>query len=468
MSLPFSTETAAGPSVAGTGNALVNNAVAQECNNGYPLTEPQWYTLPAGDVGLVYVRGQALYLYGAARNPERLTSNLAVVDYASGEVLACNGGPVNVTAAHSTAIVMYVDATELAECRADLSCAVDFQMFATKTSGPPPNDNVENALLISSAPFSGTADTSLATADGPNVLANCRESEIEPTQANSVWWRYTPTVSGALPISLDIATFGAPAFEKVVDARVGLARMTAQGPVKVARPLDEFGCETEDPFVVEAGTTYLIAVYTRYDAYYDRPLNTGGQVTLQVGAQVPPTTPAPSPVITDETASTAVEVPVVVPPATTVAEPVVTSSPIVSPPTVRTPPVRFIPRPALNRTIRITKVQYNAPRRDTKANRNGEYLRLKNTGTQAVTLTGWTVRDGAGATYRFKTTRLAAGGTLTLFTGRGSATSTKRYWGRKGHVWNNKGKESATLRDNLGRTVRSCAWTSRARGYHVC
>lgn len=473
VSLPFSTESAAGPSTAGSGTAVLNAAVAQKCNGGAALGDPQWYTLPTGDIGSVFVRGQGLYWYAAARAANLFPSSLAIVDYESGEVLRCDGEPVDVTTAHPTAIVMYFDPADLTRCTEDPGCfGVDFQMFANKTTGVPANDSWEAALPIGAAPFTGTADTSLATADGPDVLGNCLESEIEPTQANTVWWRYTATVSGALPISVDVAKFGAPRYENVVPARVGLAKLTAEGPVKVQRPLDEYGCETQEPYAVEAGATYLIGVYTRYDAYYDRPLITGAQVKLQVGTAVPPSTPASTPTPTDEPTTAPTEIPPAateIPPAVTVTAPVVADAIVeVTAPATVPPAVKAIPRPALNRTIRITKVQYNAPGRDSRFNLNGEYLRLKNTGRRTVTLTRWTVRDGAGWTYTFPRTRLAPGTTITLFTGKGTRSSTKRYWSRTRHVWNNSGKESARLRDSYRRTVDACAWLSRPRGYTAC
>ncbi len=164
---------------------------------------------------------------------------------------------------------------------------------------------------------------------------------------------------------------------------------------------------------------------------------------------------------------------IVAPPAETASAPPTTTSPSPAPtqppPTSASePPLVVTLPPPVNRTIRITKVQYNARGRDARFNLNGEYLRLKNTGRRTVTLTRWTVRDAAGWTYTFPRTRLAPGKTITLFTGKGTRSSTKRYWSRTRHVWNNSGKESARLRDSYRRTIDACAWVSRRRGYTAC
>lgn len=172
-------------------------------------------------------------------------------------------------------------------------------------------------------------------------------------------------------------------------------------------------------------------------------------------------------------ATAATEVATVVPVAPTVVVPQLTSPVSPSPPaastaTVVAPPPAALVRPPVNRTLRIVKVQYDAPGRDNARNLNGEYVRLKNIGSRPVVLSGWTIRDARGWTYTFRATRLRPGASMTLFTGKGGATTTRRYWNRTSHIWNNSGKESARLRDSYGRSIDSCSWTSRRLGYVAC
>ena len=69
-----------------------------------------------------------------------------------------------------------------------------------------------------------------------------------------------------------------------------------------------------------------------------------------------------------------------------------------------------------------------------------EYVTLKNTGSSAVNLSGWTVSDEADHTYTFSSgVSLGAGETITLHTGSGSDSASDVYWGRSSAVWNNGG-----------------------------
>ncbi len=287
VALPFSSESLTGPATGGAGSAGLNGAVARQCNGGAAIGGQQWYTLPTGDLGDVLVRGQGLYWYGTDRSPSSFGSTgLAVVDHVEGTVLACGGGPVRITDDHRAAMVVYFDPAELEACRVDEYCGIhDVRMAANRTSGVPVNDSWQDARPLGTVPVTEHADSSLATNDGPQLVdGNCRALGIDPSQYGTVWWRYTPTASGELPLAVDVATFGSSGQERMFPGSVGLARMTDSGPVRVARPLNEDGCES-GPFTVEAGTTYLIGVYQAHDSYYQgAPLITGAPFTLRVGA----------------------------------------------------------------------------------------------------------------------------------------------------------------------------------------
>ncbi|BCJ42772.1 hypothetical protein GCM10010168_04870 [Actinoplanes ianthinogenes] len=119
-------------------------------------------------------------------------------------------------------------------------------------------------------------------------------------------------------------------------------------------------------------------------------------------------------------------------------------------------------------SVRFTRIQYNAPGRDrrTNASIDGEYFRLTGKTSKTVALTGWTVRDRAGNTYTFGSYSLGAGKSVTVRTGKGTNSTSTRYWGKTYHVWNNGG-DSATLRAG-GTTIDSCSWSSAGKGYTTC
>ena len=108
--------------------------------------------------------------------------------------------------------------------------------------------------------------------------------------------------------------------------------------------------------------------------------------------------------------------------------------------------------------VRITQIQYDSPGSDTGSNAslNTEWVRITNTTSVNRSLTGWTLKDKQGYTYRFPTFTLKAKASVYVYTGKGSATSAKRYYNRTWYVWNNTG-DSAYLRDSKG--VLKDSWT---------
>lgn len=102
--------------------------------------------------------------------------------------------------------------------------------------------------------------------------------------------------------------------------------------------------------------------------------------------------------------------------------------------------------------VRFSATHFDATGND-NYNTNGEWVRIKNYCTTTKTLSGWTIKDyGSKHTYRFPTgVRIAAGASITLYTGVGRNTSAKRFWGRSyGAVWNNSAPEYAYLRNAAG------------------
>ncbi|MFB9237047.1 lamin tail domain-containing protein [Plantactinospora siamensis] len=118
------------------------------------------------------------------------------------------------------------------------------------------------------------------------------------------------------------------------------------------------------------------------------------------------------------------------------------------------------PAEAANPAVMLTIVYYDSPGKDTGSNAslNAEYFGLKNTRSYALNLKNFTVRDKAGATYRFSGDFvLRPGASVYVHTGKGTNTSVHRYWGRGWYVWNNTG-DTAYLRSNYGTLLDSCSW----------
>lgn len=119
----------------------------------------------------------------------------------------------------------------------------------------------------------------------------------------------------------------------------------------------------------------------------------------------------------------------------------------------------------------ITRIQYDPPGPDDRsaASLNGEYLQLTNRRAARVNLYRWWVKDAAGRRYTFAGTfYLAPVRTVTIRTGRGTHTSTTRFWGSGAYVWNNTGSESARLYDPRNRLVDACAYRGTRTGYTRC
>ena len=96
-----------------------------------------------------------------------------------------------------------------------------------------------------------------------------------------------------------------------------------------------------------------------------------------------------------------------------------------------------------------------------------EYVVIKNLGSTARSLTGWTVRDAQNHVYKFGTFTLGAHKSVVLRSGKGTNTSATRYWGSGYHIWNNTG-DKAYLRTAAGTGMDYCVWTTSGAGYKIC
>jgi subtilisin family serine protease len=141
--------------------------------------------------------------------------------------------------------------------------------------------------------------------------------------------------------------------------------------------------------------------------------------------------------------------------------PVLPPAPAPAPTPTVAPPAAL---PPVRTKLHVTKVRYNGPGSDTKRNRNTEWVRITNTSGTAYSLKNYRLKDGDGSTYTFPATTLGAKKYIYVYTGKGTNTSTTRYWNNAQHVWDNKGSESVTLLDTYRRTVNKHSWTSKKAG----
>lgn len=86
-------------------------------------------------------------------------------------------------------------------------------------------------------------------------------------------------------------------------------------------------------------------------------------------------------------------------------------------------------------------------------NENGEYVVFENTGDSPIDFTGWSLRDEADHVYYFPDGfTLEPGATVTVYTGSGSNSASKLYWGSDSAIWNNGG-DTIIVTTDTGNTV---------------
>ena len=120
------------------------------------------------------------------------------------------------------------------------------------------------------------------------------------------------------------------------------------------------------------------------------------------------------------------------------------------------------PASAAPPSLRFHGAQYDSPGKDIRSNDslNAEWVSLINSGSKAVDLKGFTIRD-ASRIYTFGATTIAAnGGRVWLHTGKGTKSAKNVYWGSGNYVWNNTG-DTATLRNAAGKELDGCSWNSQ-------
>ena len=122
------------------------------------------------------------------------------------------------------------------------------------------------------------------------------------------------------------------------------------------------------------------------------------------------------------------------------------------------------PASAATPSLRFHGAQYDSPGKDTRSNAslNAEWISLVNSGSKAVNLKGYTIRDASSHVHTFGNTTIAGGGgRIWLHTGKGTASARTVYWGSGNYVWNNTG-DTATLRNASGKWLDNCSWKSKS------
>ncbi|MFF1778035.1 lamin tail domain-containing protein [Streptomyces virginiae] len=107
--------------------------------------------------------------------------------------------------------------------------------------------------------------------------------------------------------------------------------------------------------------------------------------------------------------------------------------------------------------------RFRAPSRGTPLrcrHRNSEWVEITNTTRDGMHLRGWTLRDRDGNRYRFDNVRIAPRATIRIHTGNGRDSRTDLFQDRRDYVWDNY-SDTATLRDDRGRTVDAESWGRR-------
>jgi len=103
--------------------------------------------------------------------------------------------------------------------------------------------------------------------------------------------------------------------------------------------------------------------------------------------------------------------------------------------------------------VKIISTQFDAPGNNDSENLNGEWVKIENQGSEDINMSGWTLADLEDHFMSFPPDfTLAAGQTVTVYTGCGDNSQTELYWGRRAPVWNNAG-DTAFLCNSEGRII---------------
>ncbi len=91
-----------------------------------------------------------------------------------------------------------------------------------------------------------------------------------------------------------------------------------------------------------------------------------------------------------------------------------------------------------NNSLAIVDARFDAPENNHN-NLNGEWIKIKNKGTETKNLREYKLTDADGHVYFFPNTSLAKEESLFVYSGVGENNETALYWGSEVTIWNNGG-----------------------------
>ncbi|MEU0600154.1 lamin tail domain-containing protein [Streptomyces sp. NPDC006393] len=116
-------------------------------------------------------------------------------------------------------------------------------------------------------------------------------------------------------------------------------------------------------------------------------------------------------------------------------------------------------------SVEISGVHLDHQARDHRSNRvlNREWVEITNNTRHGVNLSGWTLSDRHGHTFRFHHYRLDGRATVRVHTGYGRDTRTDLYQDRRTPIWD-RHADTATLRNDHRRVVDHVSWDNTRHG----
>ena len=106
---------------------------------------------------------------------------------------------------------------------------------------------------------------------------------------------------------------------------------------------------------------------------------------------------------------------------------------------------------SFNDCISLINFRYNAEGND-NTNLNDEYVVFRNKCDNAVSLSGWEIKDEGTSIYKFKTFVLYPSSEFTIYSGSGKDSNNTLYWNSNRAIWNND-KDTLFLKDSNGNLV---------------
>jgi len=111
-------------------------------------------------------------------------------------------------------------------------------------------------------------------------------------------------------------------------------------------------------------------------------------------------------------------------------------------------------------SVVIARLVYDGPGNDVEYG-DSEYVLLRNTGTDAADVGGWSLADEAGHVITIPAGyTIQPGGELRVYSGPGDNTPTAYYEGLGQAIWNNSGGDTATLKDTAGQVIDTHSYSS--------